>query len=380
MDDFHDLLLPQPGWTRQASSFGRNPDGVPDSHGRRHPDAHIKWIRIAPGETHPLASLTGAGTITRIWMTTLLPFNNHALRSLVLRFYWDGETHPSVESPFGDFFGAPFGAYQPYASAPMSLTAGAFNALWLMPYRNGARLEITNEGHAAVAPFFYNITYRELPEGPPSALRFHAKWSRENPTRRGLPYTILDAEGAGHYVGCHLNMQNREWWLRPPLKAISFPRGFGLGMMEGWETITRDGESEPSVRGTGTEDYFNGAWYYLLQGGRFSAPYHGCILRDILRSRIAAYRFDLSAPVPFEHSLRVEIDHGFYNELACDYSSTAYWYQAEPHRPFPPLPTVELRRPQSATGNRVQSALVLGPPLAAGLALLWRLGHSERKR
>jgi len=306
-------------------------------------------------------------------MTTLLPFNVRALRNLVLRFYWDGETHPSVESPFGDFFGAPFGMYRPYASAPMSLTAGAFNCLWLMPYATGARLDVTNEGSSAVDPFFYNITYQELPKGPPSDLRFHALWQRQNPTERGVPYTILNAEGSGHYVGCHLNLQNREWWLRPPMRAISFPRGFGLGMMEGPETITRNGELEPSIKGTGTEDYFNGAWYYLSKGGRFSAPYHGCTLRDVLRSRVAVYRFDLSAPVSFSRSLRVSINHGFSNELDCDYSSTAYWYQEEPHHPFPELPPVPLRQPHPAIVNLAQSALLLVPPVAALLALVWRL-------
>jgi len=379
MDNFHHLLIPQPGWTRQASSFGRDPDRGDDWGRHRHLEARIKRILIAPGEAHTMASLSGAGMITRIWMTTLLPFNAHALRDLVLRFYWDGEDHPSVESPFGDFFGAPFGKYQPYASAALSLTAGAFNCLWLMPYGSGARLEITNEGTVVVDPFFYNITYRQLPEGPPSPLRFHALWRRENPTRRGVPYTILDAEGSGHYVGCHLNMQNRGWWLRPPLRAISFPRGFGLGMLEGWEAIYRDGESEPSVHGTGTEDYFNGAWYFLPKEGRFSAPYHGCILRDVLRSRVAAYRFDMSAPISFSRSLRVEIGHGFSDELACDYSSTAYWYQAEPHRPFDKLPPADLRRPQPATVNLAQAALVLAPPVAAVLALVWRLTRNRRK-
>jgi hypothetical protein len=379
MDNFHHLLYPQPGWTHQASSFGRDPARGSNWGGYRHMEACIKRILLAPGETHTMASLSGGGMITRIHMTTLLPFNAHALRNLVLRFYWDGETHPSVESPFGDFFGAPFGAYQPYASAPMSLTAGAFNCLWLMPYANCALLEITNEGSSVVDPFFYNITYQEMAKGPPSALRFHALWQRENPTRRGIPYTILDAEGSGHYVGCHLTMQNRDWWLRSPMRDISFPRGFGLGMLEGWETIYRDGETEPSVMGTGTEDYFNGAWYYVPKNGRFSAPYHGCILRDLLRSRIAVYRFDMSVPVSFSKSLSVHIGHGFYNEMACDYSSTAYWYQTEPHRPFAKLPQAHLRQPHPATVNIAQSALLLAPPVAAMVALLWRLKHPLRK-
>ena len=379
MDNFHHLLVPQPGWARQATSFGRDPDRGSNWGGHRHLEARVKRILIAPGETHTMASLSNSGMITRIWMTTLLPFNAPALRNLVLRFDWDGETHASVECPFGDFFGAPFGTYQPYASVPMSLTAGAFNCLWLMPYANGARLDITNEGASAVDPFFYNITYQELAEPPPGSLRFHAHWRRENPTRAGLPYTILDAEGSGHYVGCHLNMQNREWWLRGPVRAVPFPRGFGLGMMEGWEMIYRDGETEPSVRGTGTEDYFNSAWYFLPKAGRFSAPYHGCIVRDVLRGRIAAYRFDMSAPISFARSLQVEIAHGFYNELACDYSSTAYWYQAEPHRPFPGLPPVQLRQAHPATINLAQSALVLAPPVAALLVLLWGLRHRRAK-
>lgn len=380
MDPLHHLLVPQPGWTRQATSFGRDPDRGDDWGGYRHLEARVKRILIAPGETHTMASLSGAGMITRIWMTTLLPFNAHALRDLVLRFYWDGEERPSVESPFGDFFGAPFGAYQPYTSAPMSLTAGGFNCLWLMPYTSGARLEVTNEGSSVVDPFFYNITYQDLPDGPPSLLRFHAHWRRENPTQMGVPYTILNAEGSGHYVGCHLNMQNREWWLRPPLRALSFPRGFGLGMLEGWETIYRDGEIDPSVRGTGTEDYFGGAWYFLANGGQFAAPYHGCIVRDLLRSRIAVYRFDIPAPVSFSQSLRVEIGHGFSNELPCDYSSTAYWYQTEPHRTFAPFPPVGLRQPHPAGTNIAQSALLLAPPLAATMALLWGLKRHRRKR
>jgi D-arabinan exo alpha-(1,3)/(1,5)-arabinofuranosidase (non-reducing end) len=377
MANFHHLLVPQPGWTRQATSFGRDPHRGSNWGGLRSMEARIKRVLLAPGEMHTMASLSGAGMVTRIWMTTLLPFNAHALRDLVLRFYWDGETNPSVQSPFGDFFGAPFGAYQPYASAPMSLTAGAFNCLWLMPYAKGARLEVTNEGAKLVDPFFYNITYQDLPDGPPSDLRFHAHWRRENPTRRGVPYTILDAEGSGHYVGCHLNMQNREWWLRAPVRDVKFPRGFGLGMLEGWESIYRDGEMEPSVRGTGTEDYFNGAWYYLAKGGRFSAPYHGCLVRDVLRGRVAVYRFDMAAPVSFSHSLRVQIRHGFYDDLPGDYSSTAYWYQTEPHRPLYEMPSAATRQPQPATVNLVQSALVLAPPVVALLALLWRL---KRKR
>jgi len=123
----------------------------------------------------------------------------------------------------------------------------------------------------------------------------------------------LDAEGTGHYVGCHLFMQNLEWWLRPPLRKVLFPYGFGIGMLEGWESQYVDGEETASVVGTGTEDHFGGSWYYYMSK-KFAAPYHGCTVRDYLRGRIAAYRFDVLAPVPFRQSLRVTIDHGFENQ------------------------------------------------------------------
>ena len=369
---FHNLLTYSPGHPRQASSFGRDPERGGTWCGFRPKPALIKRIMLKPGEVHTMASLEGQGVITRMMMTTLLPFNAHALKGLVLRFYWDGEEHPSVECPFGDFFGAPFGGPAQYAAEVMSITSRAFNCLWPMPYKDGARLEIRNESERTVEPFFYNITYIESEDEPPSGLRFHASWHRENPTRPEAAYTILEAEGKGHYVGCHLNAQNLEWWLRPPLKDIPFPYGFGLGMMEGWESITIDGEEEPSLVGTGTEDFFNGAWYYSVDG-LFAAPFHGCLVRDYLRSRIAVYRLDVNAPMPFARSIRVHLDHGFRNQVKGDYSSTAYWYQEEPHRPYAPLPEVSARQPAPALANVAQVALLLGPPLLAGAALLWRL-------
>lgn len=370
----HQLLTPRAGRTRQSSSFGRDPERGSSWLGLRPGPAKRKRVLLAPGETHTLAAPAGAGLITRLWMTTFLPTNAHALRGLVLRFFWDGESHPSVECPFGDFFGAPFGRYRAYISQPMSLTSGGFNCLWPMPYAAGARLEVANEGTRTVEPFFYQVTYYELDRPPESELRFHAAWRRENPTRPGAPFTVLEAQGSGHYVGCHLFMQNLERWLRwPPLDTV-FPYGFGMGMLEGWECLYVDGATTPAVIGTGTEDYFNGGWYYSVDGA-FHAPYHGCTVRDYVRGRIAAYRFDVAAPVPFRRSLRVTLDHGFENRLAGDYTCVAYWYQTEPHRPGPALPPVPARQPVSPWKNALQALLALGVPATAGAALLWLLGR-----
>jgi hypothetical protein len=239
-----------------------------------------------------------------------------------------------------------------------------------MPFATAARLELANEGDSVIDPVFYQVTYYDLPEPPRTGLRFHACWRREDPAREGAPYTVLEAQGAGHYAGCHLYLQNRERWLRWPPRAALFPYGGGLGMLEGWENIYVDGEKMPSVSGTGTEDYFGGAWYFR---SRFTAPEYGCTMRDYVRGRVAAYRFDVTAPVPFDSSIRVTLDHGFENCLQADYTSVAFWYQSEPHEAFVALPPPSERKPSPATGNILQAAAAAGLPLLAGYGLARRL-------
>jgi hypothetical protein len=377
------LLYPPPGRTRQATSNDRDPERGFRFAGLRPKAALQKRILLEPGEEHTIASIPGPGLITRLWMTAL-PLNPRLLRGLVLRFYWDGETHPSVESPLGDFFGAPFGRYVPYLSLPLGLTGGGFISYWPMPFSNSARLVVTNAGGRRVDPLYYQVTYVELDETLETDLRFHARWLRECPTAGGRPYTALEAHGKGHYVGCHIFLQNREWWLRPPWREVAFPRAFGLGMLEGRGAIHVDEETEPSIRGTGTEDDFGGGFYYL-PGRRFSGLYHGCTVRDYLRGRFALYRFDINSPVSFKRSIRVTLDHGLRNERSGDYSSVAYWYQTEPHQAV--VAAEPLRREVStSTANVAQMALVFGVPLlvfsglAGGLRAYLRIaGKGHRK-
>ena len=368
------LLVETPGRIRQVSSYGKAPASEGAWAGLVPGEALQKRIRLEPGATQVLADLEGPGIIRRLWVTLFPPASPGALRNLVLRFFWDGELGPSVESPLGDFFGAPFGRYVGYRSEPLSLTGGGFNSFWPMPFGTSARLEVINRGHRAVDPFFYQITYYQLEEAPPSGLRFHAHWQRENPTRPDRPYTILEAQGRGHYVGCNLSLQNREWWLRPPLRAIVFPRGFGMGMLEGWETIRVDGDANPAVKGTGTEDYF-GAGFYYYRDGKFCAPYHGCTVRDYLRGRVAAYRYDILHPVPFSESIQVTIDHGLDNCIQGDYASVAYWYQREPHRENSGISNPLTLAPASPKANMAQMLALLGIPALVGAFIIGLVGR-----
>ena len=381
------LTAMQQGKMRQVSSQGRQDPPAMLAKAVSE-DAPGKSVQIAPGETYTVADVAGAGTLLRIWMTTMQPIPgsipnfNHGL---VLRFAWDGEERPSVEAPFGAFFGVPWGKYTHYVAEPLSCTSGGYNCRFPMPFSRGFRIEVTNETDKPCPGLFFQVQYLELDEQP-SPLRFHAQWRRENPTRRGVPYRVLEAQGSGHFAGMHLWMQKSGWWLDPahmarrvretgsPVSAL-FPEAIGMGMLEGWESIYVDGEETPSIPGTGNEDYFNSGFYFSK--GPYSAPHWGCTVRSYPSSRCAAYRFHVNDPIPFRQSIVVDIDHGYTNQVQTDYSSMAYWYQVEPHASFPPLLPLAQRLPVSPGRNRLQFALFTSPawlPAAAlGLKALKRV-------
>ena len=57
------------------------------------------------------------------------------------------------------------------------------------------------------------------------------------------------------------------------------------------------------------------------------------------------YRWHIEDPVIFRKNIRVTIEHGHANRRADEISSVAFWYQAEPHKPFGKLPSVKDRLP-----------------------------------
>ncbi|HMK39916.1 MAG TPA: glycoside hydrolase family 172 protein, partial [Bacteroidota bacterium] len=282
---------------------------------------------ILPGATAPLAEITGPGVVTMIWVT-ISSSDPWFLRRILLRMYWDGEKSPSVEVPIGDFFGTGF-QYKQYLTPFVGMSSGGYFSYFPMPFNTGARIEVVNETGQPIDAFYYHIDYQKLGAPlEPSVARFHASWHREIRTVRGRYFTILEAEGEGHLVGVNLSMQSYDG---------------GLSFLEGDEMIYVDGEKEASVKGTGTEDYFNSGWYF--NRGEFAAPYHGLIIKDDSLGRIAAYRFHVLDVIPFKKSIRALIEHGDRNTEIADYSATAYWYQKEPHRPFEPMLAPSLRIP-----------------------------------
>lgn len=283
---------------------------------------------IKAGEERVLAKIDGAGAITHIWVTIASKDANH-LRNLVLRTYWDGEQNPSVETPIGDFFGLGHARYYQYASKPLAIgTNNGLNSFWRMPFGNGAKITVTNEGTVQVDAFYYYIDYQKYDALPDNIGRFHAQYRQDMPCKPGENYLILSANGKGHYVGCNLSVElNADgWW------------------GEGDDMIYVDGEEVASLRGTGSEDYFCGAWCY---GEAFSNLYFGCPLRGEHKKGALwnVYRYHIEDPIPFTQDIKVTIEHGHANDRSDSFSSVAYWYQLEPHIAFAPLPPSQERLP-----------------------------------
>jgi len=291
-------------------------------------------VRIAPGSTWDMADIQGPGVIESIWVTCFPDF----WRSLVLRFYWDDEEEPSVEVPVGDFFCSGWTERCNVNSLPIAVNpAGGMNSYWPMPFRKRARITMENIG-TQEAVLYYQVNY-SLQDVPDSAAYFHAQWRRSNPLPYKEVHTLADGiQGQGHYVGTYIawGVNNRGWWGEGEIKFYM------------------DGDDEfPTICGTGTEDYFGGAWNFEHpkgQYGVFSTPFLGLpqvIIPDGLyqsQQRFGMYRWHIMDPIRFSEDLKVTIQAlGWRSErrylpLQDDIASTVFWYQTEPHAPYPVLP------------------------------------------
>ena len=320
------------------------------------------YFTLNAGQRLDFCKIEAAGCIKHIWITMAPQGDDDVIeflpRKVVLSMYWDKEETPSVEAPIGDFFGLGHGITKNFSCAPFTMSpedGKAFNCNFPMPFLEEARLVVENQSEKNIRFYFY-VDYSERTVAP-DELRFHAQWRRENPTNgideRSVSnehfefggknkdgknnYVILEAFGSGHYVGCNYNIHNlrqtRDWnW-------------YG----EGDDMIFIDGEEwPPTIHGTGTEDYFNTSWCPTQQQ---STLYHGILLGGgpNWSGKSTYYRYHILDPITFEKSIKVTIEHGHNNHRSDDISTTAYWYQTEPHKKFSPLPPMKERLPLDDT-------------------------------
>ena len=299
-------LTPRDGTLGQVSSYGKRSEvggwRIPGVIG----EFQEKCVDIRPKARFTLAELEGPAVIVRFWMAVPRRVSPGVLKNLVLRVYFDGEESPSVLTPIGDFFGTTFGAPREYVSAYLCITSGAYKSFFPMPFRESARIEVENQSPFPVMSFFYQLTYLQLDQDLEDAIPyFHCCWRQEDMESGDSPFTILDAEGEGFYLGCHLDMQGQgfPWSLNPVHNFL--PSGWGMGILEGWERIWIDGgldAGRPNIKGTGGEDYFNSAWYFTSTPS--IAPGHGVTMRRYDLRRVSCYRFHLEMPVWFQEEIK----------------------------------------------------------------------------
>ncbi len=301
-----------------------------------------KWkvspsVRLKAGTTFTLADIAGPGAIQQIWFTP----TGH-WRFLIVRMYWDGEPEPSVECPVGDLFACGWGEYAQVTSLPVCVNPGsAFNCYWVMPFRKSAKITIENIADKDET-LYYQINYT-LTNVPEDEAYFHVQFRRSNPLPYKTDYTILDGvKGKGHFVGTYMAWQanNVGWWGEGEIKFFM------------------DGDTEfPTICGTGTEDYFCGSYCFVTKNREgkdeyreYTTPYAG--MPQVIRpdglwrsqTRFGLYRWHIMDPVRFDKDLKVTMQAlgwrsgGRYLPLKDDIASAAFWYQTEPHAPFPKLP------------------------------------------
>jgi len=321
----HYLDQPQSYQSARSSSYDRS-------------GANNDRVEVGPGDSYIVADLSGPGRIVHMWFTLSTKEPDY-LRTTRLKIYWDENVQPAVDTPFGDFHALGHGLIRKINTAFITVVArphlnhnlpnkqvGGFNSYFPMPYGNGAKVVIENNSSMSINSLYYQIDY-QICKKPPSPLRFHAQYRETPPGPRANPagypknpdgkynHVILDTRGKGHYIGAVLSVD-----------------AMGKGWWEGDDMFWIDGEQMPSIHGTGTEDYFGGAWGFRHE---YNMPYHGVSILERLPQRqdwragkFTVYRFHERDPIPFTKSIKMSIERGHANDRPdCQYSSIAYWYQ-----------------------------------------------------
>jgi hypothetical protein len=331
------------------------------------------WFVIEPGEHKVIFNVNGPGCIKHIWMTMMaIGSGSYWRRNVIVRMFWDGEKEPSIEVPIGDFFGMGHGETKNFISTPLQMSprgGRGFNCWWPMPFRQNAKIEIESQLSKKFNLYYYidYEAYKDFSDDPNAPIGYlHAQFrkskkekdqkidrdtgkrfsrmgwqvlSGKNTRENGgydLNHVILHAKGKGQYVGCHLNIDNKARFM-----IQNWP-GEGDDMI----FIDEDIGGEPTLYGTGTEDYVNTAYGPRKE---YHAPYHGIIKKGgpFWIGKITYYRYHIPDPVSFEKEIQVTIERGHDNHRLSDtWDSTAYWYQIEPHEKFPELPSKEERKPR----------------------------------
>ncbi|MDR3713967.1 MAG: DUF2961 domain-containing protein [Puia sp.] len=284
--EYHDDVRSR--WSSPENKNGRKGMGGMENQGAKgHP-----YSSIEPHQTLSLLDIQEQGVISRIWIT-INDRSPQMLRALKLEMFWDGADKPAVSAPLGDFFGVGLGLTAPFHNALFANPEGrSFLCFVPMPFRKGARIQITNESDKRLSSVFFDVDYQLTTHWDEDNLYFHACWRRDTATVPGKDFELLpEVAGRGRFLGVNIGVNanpryNKLWW--------------GEGEVKIW----LDGDKEfPTLTGTGTEDYIGTGW----SQGKFATDYSGCLIADWDNLQWAFYRFHIPDPVFFHSGCKVAL-------------------------------------------------------------------------
>lgn len=315
-----------------------------------------------------IADIKGPAVITMIHFA--MPENLRLDRSVILRIWWDNEKEPSVLAPLVDFFCDPNGTQERVDSFLVNKRRG-WNAYFLMPFAKRAVIELEHDGRGP-APCYSYVLYRPLKHWDKGLGYFHAYWRQEKLLLGQQDYVALEAKGQGKFIGWNVTVRGLP------------PNDKGYPVDENVKFYV-DGEAKPSVEFMGLEDAFGFSFGFPETANFFPftgwAPFY---------KGAFAYRFFLQDAINFRKSLKVTIGFGEREapwfretfsrpEFPLEFSSCCYWYQTEPHVPFPSLPYYRARCPSPDVEQLKALEVRAQQALQAGLALQCFLGDPERE-
>ena len=275
-------------WSSFENITAGKGSGGQENHGAKGHPCDI----VRAGESVTLLDVTGAGMINRIW-ATINDRSPEMLRSLKIEMYWDLAEKPAVSAPFGDFFGVGLGRRTAFENALFADPEGrSFNCFIQMPFKESARVVLTNESEKDLNMLFYDINLIKFRDWNADYLYFHCYWHRDTATTLGEDFQILPkVSGKGRFLGSNIGINanpvyQNHWW------------------GEGEVKMYVDGDTDlPTLVGTGTEDYIGTAWGQ----GKFCSSYTGCLVADGEKKQWAYFRYHIPDPIYFRSDIKVTI-------------------------------------------------------------------------
>ena len=271
-----------------------------------------------------------------------------------LQISFDGNR--TVDAPLGEFFGSGLGGYRVAAlMSSVDPAARTLTAWWPMPYRSSATVTLVNGSHTAITGAAVSTTAAPDPQwarrlSPMGDAGYFRATANNAATTPGQDFPFLDARGTGKFVGVSHTMT-----------------GVGYrGYLEGDERVYVDGARTPQIHGTGTEDFYEGGWYFnrdtftdpLNGESGHEAGFSGC---PAGKDCTSTYREMIGDAVPFTSSLRFGIEHGGVDEEQADYASTAFWYGQDSRPSQTRSDSVDLGDPRSRAAHQVTGVAATSP-------------------